>query len=171
MADLAALYGFFAGAGSYDGDLRQLLAFLPSRGWADFLVSVFSFGGERGRFSFIGGWLSAQIAMMVLLLPLQFLLFHGLSLSSLFGNAVAIPVVSWLAVPLILCGLITLGVPAISSVFWWLADRSISFMMAALGYLEFGWIEVSTYGVVLSFLGWGVAVAGALACGTAARIH
>lgn len=100
------------------------------------------------------GWLSAQLSMMALLLPLQFLLFHGLSLSSLPGNAVAIPIVSWVAVPFILCGLITLGLPDVSYAFWWLADGALSLMMSALSKLEFGWINVSTYGVALSFVGW-----------------
>ncbi|WP_261831638.1 DNA internalization-related competence protein ComEC/Rec2 [Leminorella grimontii] len=100
------------------------------------------------------GWLSAQFAMMALLLPLQFLLFHGLSLSSLLGNAVAIPIVSWVAVPFILCGLVTMGLPDVSYAFWWVADGALSLMMTALSNLEFGWINVSIYGVALSFAGW-----------------
>jgi predicted membrane metal-binding protein len=47
-----------------------------------------------------------QLGMLLLLLPLQVALFHGFSLSSLAANLVAVPLVTFVAVPLILLGML-----------------------------------------------------------------
>lgn len=43
--------------------------------------------------------------MLLLLLPLQVLIFHGFSLSSLAANLFAVPLVTFISVPLILLGM------------------------------------------------------------------
>ncbi|MGP0745135.1 ComEC/Rec2 family competence protein, partial [Escherichia coli] len=47
-----------------------------------------------------------QAGVTLLLLPLQLLLFHGISLTSMAANLLAVPLVTLLAVPLILTAML-----------------------------------------------------------------
>ena len=47
-----------------------------------------------------------QVGMLVLLMPLQVLIFHGFSISSLVANLFAVPIVTFVSVPLILLGML-----------------------------------------------------------------
>ena len=58
--------------------------------------------GRLGRRAGWRTWLSAQWAVSLVLLPALLLIFHEVSLVSPLANAFAIPLISWLAVPLVL---------------------------------------------------------------------
>ncbi|RYH84245.1 ComEC/Rec2 family competence protein, partial [Escherichia coli] len=61
-----------------------------------------------------------------LLLPLQLLLFHGVSLTSMAANLLAVPLVTLLAVPLILTAmLVHLSGPEIVESLLWLAAARV----------------------------------------------
>lgn len=82
--------------------------------------------------------LHLQLGMMILMAPLQIFLFQGISLSALLANLIAVPVVSFVTVPLILLAML-LPVPLISTGLWSLADLSISQVMLLLQWLPAGW--------------------------------
>lgn len=76
--------------------------------------------------------------MMILMVPLQAALFNGISLTALFANLFAIPVVSFITVPLILITLL-LPFPALSVWGWQAADLSLRFLFSGLALLPAGW--------------------------------
>ncbi|MDL4913386.1 MAG: DNA internalization-related competence protein ComEC/Rec2 [Enterobacterales bacterium endosymbiont of Blomia tropicalis] len=79
-----------------------------------------------------------QIGMMILMAPLQVSLFNGISLTALLANLIAVPVVSFMTVPLILIAMM-LPVASGSAIFWWLADLTLRGLIDALTMLPSGW--------------------------------
>ncbi|NWG86037.1 MAG: DNA internalization-related competence protein ComEC/Rec2 [Hydrogenophilaceae bacterium] len=63
---------------------------------------LFAGQGRMGQPASWRSWLSAQWAVSLALLPALLLIFHEVSLVSPIANAFAIPLISWLAVPLVL---------------------------------------------------------------------
>jgi len=82
--------------------------------------------------------LHLQLGMMILMAPLQIFLFQGISLSALIANLIAVPVVSFITVPLILLAML-FPLPSISNGLWHLADFSVSKVMQGLQWLPAGW--------------------------------
>lgn len=82
--------------------------------------------------------LHLQLGMLILMAPLQVAIFNGLSLTALVANVVAIPVVSFITVPLILIAML-LPVPALSLLFWQAADLSLRALLQSLAALPPGW--------------------------------
>lgn len=99
-------------------------------------------------------WLHIQIAMMILLIPMQAIIFHGISWTALLGNLIAVPIVSFISVPALLFGLVFCGLPTLSILFWWLADRSLFIVLFALNKLQYGWVTIPSQMVFISFSGW-----------------
>ncbi len=107
------------------------------------------------RFSGKKHWLLLQLlhlqtGLFLLLMPLQIFIFHGVSISALFANLWAVPVVTLLTVPLILGAVLTLPVAPLSQLFWWLADRSLALVFFPLRQLPDGWLAVSQQALWLS---------------------
>ncbi|WP_027712211.1 ComEC family protein [Dickeya chrysanthemi] len=103
------------------------------------------------------GWLRGlhmQIGVTLLLMPLQVLLFHGVSLSSLPANLWAVPLVSFVTTPLILLALPLMVVPGIAQVLWWLADRSLALVFLPLQVMPAGWLSLGEHIVPYSVAGW-----------------
>ncbi len=82
--------------------------------------------------------LHLQLGMMILMAPLQIFLFQGLSLSALIANLIAVPVVSFITVPLILLAML-MPFATLANPLWQLADISINKVMQALAWLPSGW--------------------------------
>lgn len=82
--------------------------------------------------------LHLQLGMMILMLPLQAALFNGISTTALIANLLAIPVVSFITVPLILVAML-LPVPGLSAWFWQAADLSLGLLLSGLALLPPGW--------------------------------
>ncbi|MFI8418241.1 ComEC family protein [Serratia sp. NPDC078593] len=99
-------------------------------------------------------WLHIQLGMTLLLLPMQFGLFHGVSWTSLPANLWAVPIVSLLTVPFVLCALIVNDVPWLGAFLWSLANYSLHCALWPLPYLEQGWVRVSAGLLQFSALGW-----------------
>lgn len=100
--------------------------------------------------------LHLQTGMGLLLLPLQLLLFHGISLTSVIANLFAVPVVTFVTVPLIL-----LGMGANRGNFSWgeqcfeyLADRTLAGVFAGLTLLPPGWLNVDWRFLWLTLCPW-----------------
>ncbi|MDS0115184.1 ComEC/Rec2 family competence protein, partial [Enterobacter hormaechei subsp. steigerwaltii] len=85
-----------------------------------------------------------QVGMLLLLLPLQVLIFHGFSLSSLVANLFAVPLVTFISVPLILLGMFLHLFPAaaLESIVWLAADKSLAGLFWLLMRLPNGWQDV-----------------------------
>ncbi|AXW88165.1 competence protein ComEC [Lonsdalea britannica] len=99
-------------------------------------------------------WLHLQTGMTLLLLPLQIVLFHGVSLTSLPANLWAVPLVSFVTTPLVLVALLLSFAPDVSAIFWWLADRSLTAVFAPLAGLPSGWWALGEQALPFSLSGW-----------------
>ncbi|WLS77592.1 ComEC family protein [Erwinia pyri] len=123
------------------------------------LMLWFSWFPLPWRFSHKKRWLllqllHLQLGLFLLLMPVQMLIFHGISLSALLANLWAVPVVTLVTVPLILCALASLPVPHLNQLLWWLADCSLQSVFTPLRHLPAGWLELNYHAFLLSFLAW-----------------
>ncbi|MER0124674.1 ComEC family protein [Franconibacter daqui] len=85
-----------------------------------------------------------QVGITLLLMPIQLVLFHGISLTSLAANLVAVPVITFIAVPLILTGMaINLtGWQWAEQGIWRLTDTLLQALFNFLRWLPEGWLDV-----------------------------
>ncbi|MHC9002427.1 ComEC family protein [Enterobacter adelaidei] len=97
-----------------------------------------------------------QIGMLLLLMPLQVLIFHGFSISSLVANLFAVPLVTLVSVPLILLGMLLhlLPLTALESAIWFAADKSLAVLFWLLMRLPDGWQDVDQRWQSLTLLPW-----------------
>ncbi|MBL1240166.1 ComEC/Rec2 family competence protein, partial [Enterobacter hormaechei] len=81
-----------------------------------------------------------QVGMLMLLLQLQVLNFRGLRLSSLAANLFAVPLVTFILVPLILLGLFLhlFPVAPLVRIVWLPADKSLAGLFWLLMGLPYG---------------------------------
>ncbi|HEY0209622.1 ComEC family protein [Acerihabitans sp.] len=99
-------------------------------------------------------WVHLQAGMTLLLLPLQWGLFHGANPLSLPANLWAVPLVSFISTPLILAA-ICLGVlTPLSRLLWYLADQSLTLVFLPLAPLQQGWRDLAAAGILWSIGGW-----------------
>ncbi|VFS44774.1 ComEC family competence protein [Enterobacter cancerogenus] len=97
-----------------------------------------------------------QAGMLVLLLPLQVLIFHGVSLSSLVANLFAVPLVTFVSVPLILLGMALhlLPLTSLETIIWFAADKSLGVLFWLLMRLPDGWQGVDQRWQYLTLFPW-----------------
>ncbi len=100
--------------------------------------------------------LHLQVGMLLLLLPMQLAIFHGLSLSALVANLIAVPLVTFVTVPLILAGMLLhlSDSMVLQSLCWALADMSLEALFTFLRGLPPGWVNIDTRWQWLSFAPW-----------------
>ncbi|AUH01113.1 ComEC family protein [Prodigiosinella confusarubida] len=113
---------------------------------------------QRDKRWFLLRWLHLQWGITLLLLPLQIVLFHGMSLTSLPANLWAVPLVSFISTPLILLALPLTGVLDIGAGVWWLADRSLALVFAPLTVVQDGWWDRGADFLAFSAFGWGAVI-------------
>ncbi|MER1405194.1 ComEC family protein [Enterobacter cloacae] len=97
-----------------------------------------------------------QVGMLLLLLPLQVLMFHGFSVSSLVANLFAVPLVTFISVPLILLGMLLHLLPLVplETGVWFAADKSLAGLFWLLQRLPDGWQDVDERWQYLTLLPW-----------------
>lgn len=85
-----------------------------------------------------------QLGLMFLLAPLQVMLFHGISTTSLLANLLAVPAVTFIVVPLVLLGmLLHLAAPHwAAAAVWFCADAAMGRVFDYLRMLPEGWLNV-----------------------------
>lgn len=98
--------------------------------------------------------LHLQTGLFLLLMPVQIMIFHGISLSALLANLWAVPLVTLLTVPLILCAILLDYFNPLSSLLWWAVDQTLMLVFRPLQALPAGWIFVDREGLWLSMLAW-----------------
>ncbi|MGE9715535.1 ComEC/Rec2 family competence protein, partial [Escherichia coli] len=59
-----------------------------------------------------------QLGLLIILLPFQYYLFGGCNLFSLLVNLWAVPIISFITVPLIMCGLFTAFLLVLQPIIW-----------------------------------------------------
>lgn len=99
--------------------------------------------------------------MLMLLMPLQVLIFHGFSISSLVANLFAVPLVTFVSVPLILLGMLLhlLPLAAVESAIWFAADKSLAGLFWLLMRLPDGWQNVDQRWQTMALLPWLIIIA------------
>ncbi|WP_413723596.1 ComEC family protein [Sodalis sp. RH24] len=99
-------------------------------------------------------WIHLQAGMTLLLLPLQWGLFHGVNPLSLPANLWAVPLVSFITTPLILAAICLGMLPPLSRLLWYLADQSLTLVFMPLAPLQRGWRDLPETGILWSIGGW-----------------
>lgn len=99
--------------------------------------------------SFQGKWrwawlrlLHLQLGMLLVMLPIQISLFNGISLTALQTNMFAIPITSFVTLPLALLGFLTSYIPVVSETLWQFAERSIHWLILLLD-RQRGWLPLA----------------------------
>lgn len=102
------------------------------------------------------GLLHLQLGLTVLLLPLQILSFHGVSITSVPANMVAVPLVTFIEIPLLLVGMVLhcVGLEIMSDAVWSLADRVLALLFRFLALLPEGWFDVDQRWQWMTLLPW-----------------
>ncbi|WP_446029628.1 ComEC family protein [Lelliottia amnigena] len=100
--------------------------------------------------------LHLQVGMLFLLLPLQVSIFHGMSVSSLVANIFAVPLVTFISVPLILAGMLLhlCPLPLFEEWVWRLADKSLALLFWLLQGLPDGWIDIDERWLPVTLMPW-----------------
>ncbi|MEX0445997.1 ComEC family protein [Xenorhabdus sp. SGI246] len=115
---------------------------------------------EKIRYGWRWSWLRGlhmQSGIMLMLLPLQLLLFQGINIASLIANLWAVPIISFLTVPLIMLALLSAILPLhqlIQPFLWQLVDYTISFALIPLPVLTHSWIETGHIPFFITFACW-----------------
>ncbi|MCD9547512.1 DNA internalization-related competence protein ComEC/Rec2 [Photobacterium carnosum] len=81
--------------------------------------------------------------LLLLMLPIQWWWFGGVSLAAPLTNLIAVPWLSFITVPLVLIGVITVGWPWLSSLFWLLADFSLTPILNVAAWSNGAWMMLS----------------------------
>ncbi|MEQ4923895.1 DNA internalization-related competence protein ComEC/Rec2 [Proteus hauseri] len=111
-----------------------------------------------GKFSYQKRWfilrlIHLQLGLMIILLPFQYYLFGGGNLFSFFANLWAVPIISFITVPLIMLGLFTSFIPLFQPFLWHWVDLSISYAFGFLPYIVSYWHNSGAIPFLLSLSG------------------
>lgn len=97
-----------------------------------------------------------QLGLMFLLLPIQIVIFHGISLTSWLANLIAVPLVTFVIVPCILLAMLLhlSGPTFLEMALWPLADRLLAGLFWFLRLLPSGWLSLDFRWAGVSLLPW-----------------
>lgn len=109
---------------------------------------------NRGKRWLLLRLLHLQIGMLLLLMPLQAMLFHGFSLSALIANLWAVPLITLVTVPLILVAIFCNPLPWVNQLLWQWVDHSLALVFIPLQHLPRGWFPVDQAMGAASLLCW-----------------
>ena len=100
--------------------------------------------------------LHLQFGLTVLLLPMQLLIFQGISVISLLTNLLAIPCITLVTFPAILIALLASIFDLFHLALWWwyVAQTSLSGLFYGLAQFNLGWLTVPADFYLLSVSGW-----------------
>lgn len=121
----------FAGVG---GVGRQEQPSAVNHGWQSLLFSIW--GAVRQLFVM-------QLALLLLMLPVQWLWFGGFAWLAPLVNLLAVPWVSLLTVPMVLLAVGLSWWPALSGLGWWAADLSLKPVMWLAGLAQGAWLPLT----------------------------
>lgn len=107
------------------------------------------------------GLIHIQLGMTLLLLPMQVMLFHGVSLTSMLANLLAVPLVTFVVIPIIFAGMM-LHLPGpvwLEQLMWYLADRILALLFNLLTLLPDGWLNLDQRWLGVTLLPWLLVIA------------
>lgn len=102
--------------------------------------------------------IALQLGLFVLLLPIQWTIFGGVSVFSVLANLLAIPLVSLVSVPCVLLALCFGFSSWLSALFWWLADLSVLPVYALAQFGQMGWLSSNVPAWFWGICGLGMAL-------------
>ena len=88
---------------------------------------------------YVFGLFHLQLGLLWLFTPIQLFFFNGISLNSFIANLIAVPLYSFILVPLVLFAVLTQG----SWNTWWLANNLAEKITALLAPLQDHWLAIS----------------------------
>ncbi|OCR24766.1 competence protein ComEC [Pseudomonas syringae] len=139
------------------------LASLQPGFWLSFLavgILLLIFSGRLGAWSWIRSWTRAQWLIALGLLPVLLALNLPISLSGPLANLIAVPWVSFVALPPALLGTLLLPVPVLGESLLWLAGGALNGLFWFLGWVA-GMVPVWIPGA-MPFWVWALSLLGAL---------
>ena len=92
-----------------------------------------------GKVRYVFGLFHLQLGLLWLFTPIQLFFFNGISLNSFIANLIALPLYSFILVPLVLFAVLTQG----SWNTWWLANDLAEKITALLAPLQDHWLAIS----------------------------
>lgn len=92
-----------------------------------------------GKVRYVFGLFHLQLGLLWLFTPIQLFFFNGISLTSFIANLIAVPLYSFILVPLVLFAVLTQG----SWNTWWLANDLAEKITALLAPLQDHWLAIS----------------------------
>ena len=92
-----------------------------------------------GKVRYVFGLFHLQLGLLWLFTPIQLFFFNGISLNSFIANLIAVPLYSFILVPLVLFAVLTQG----SWNTWWLANDLAEKITALLASLQDHWLAIS----------------------------
>lgn len=100
--------------------------------------------------------LHLQLGLILLLLPIQLVIFQGISLVSLLTNLIAIPVITLFTLPAIILALLfsVIHCSHLALWCWFIANKSLEWLFICLDKFNFLWLDISPDFYLLSIIGW-----------------
>jgi competence protein ComEC len=115
------------------------VAVLSAGFWLSFIavaLIIYTVAGRLGKLNIVWETLKINGVMSLGLIPLTLLFFQQVSLISPVANAIAVPVISFLVVPLALLAVVLMFVvPTLASALFWLVDGLLQRLSSLLDYL------------------------------------
>ncbi len=97
-----------------------------------------------------------QFGLLIILLPFQLYLFNGANFFSFIVNLWAVPIVSFITVPLIMLGLLTFPLSFLQPIIWHWVDLSINLAFGCASLFLPYWQNSGAIPLLLGFLGIGI---------------
>lgn len=97
-----------------------------------------------------------QFGLLIILLPFQLYLFNGANFFSFIVNLWAIPIISFITVPLIMLGLLTFFLSFLQPIIWHWVDLSINLAFGCASLFLPYWQNSGAIPLLLGFLGIGI---------------
>lgn len=103
------------------------------------------------------GLVHLQIGLLILLIPMQIIVFNGINFMSIFANLWFVPLVSWGVVPAILAIFLIPNITLQNLIFGFI-DRVIDFGLLPLPFFSRYWMDFFNIPYYLLFICWSVAL-------------
>lgn len=140
------------------------LAILSDSFWlSSFSVAalIFWFSFVKLSVQFQHSWLNwivklvhLQLGMLILLIPIQLVLFQGVNITSIFANLWAVPIISFITIPLIMVSYISIFWYAGQNLLFGIIDKSISLALWPLAHIERYWLDTGHLPIIITGLSW-----------------
>ncbi|WP_374445383.1 DNA internalization-related competence protein ComEC/Rec2 [Providencia sp.] len=103
------------------------------------------------------GLVHLQVGLLVLLIPMQVIVFNGINFMSIFANLWFVPLISWGVVPAILAIFLVPNITLQNLIFDFI-DRVIDFGLLPLPFFSRYWMDLFNIPYYLLFICWSVAL-------------